>query len=141
MEDASDNDLLEKSSETAKSLREAYTLARFAAGIRASDCRLVNDQFPDAEIRTHDKIKKLELTELMAPNRKRGAEYKSGAIYHEPQTLTSGNWIYRFVELVFKKSDYYGHSMHCDLVIDNNQVFLSKLPEHSRLHSLLIKEL
>jgi hypothetical protein len=145
MQNVSYDELLVKSSETAKSLREAFILARFSAGIRASDCRLVDSQFPDAEIRTNEIVTKLEFTELMDSERKRGAESKSGnkAILIGDRVLKRNFelWIYWFVERVFKKTNHYNQAMNCDLVIYNNADLFRNLHELPRLHSLLAKEL
>lgn len=144
MESASDKELLVKSSETAKSLREAFILARFSAGIGANDCRLINCNFPDAETRNSESVKQLELTELIDPERKRGAEFKSGnkLIHIDDKTLKRNSelWIYWFVECVFKKGNHYGKAVNCDLVIYNNADVFRNFHELPTLHSLLAKE-
>lgn len=142
-----DQALFVRSSEYAKSYREAWILGRFAQGLLAQNCRLIADDFPDAEVCLPNIVMRVEIVELDDLVRCRGDEYKSSALGTKSSDTRairrlSENWQDWFVGKVRSKIQKYETSAHgVDLLISNNLGFYRQLDELPQLSRMLANQI
>jgi len=82
---------------SAVTMRDAWTVGRYAALTGADVVRLGDDRWPDGNLRYGNRLVNVEATEAWEPGRRRGDEYM--AAHHDPgRRVTSDpieNWIRR----------------------------------------------
>ena len=142
-----DQALFVRSGEPAKSYREAWIIGRFAKGLLARNCRLIADNFPDAEVGLPDSVIKVEIAELLGPDRRRGDEYRNASqqiALSVPRSIQrlGERWQGWFVNIVRSKSKKYPTSAHdVDLLIYNNLEFYRQLDELPQLSRMLATQI
>lgn len=140
-------ELFVRSSDQAKSFREAWIIGKFAKALLARSCRLIDDDFPDAEVYLPNTVMSVEIAELDDPDRRRGDEYRNasqGVTSSDPRAIQrlSRDWQGWLVNIVRSKSHRYGTSANgVDLLIFNNLEFYRQLDELPQLSHMLASQI
>jgi hypothetical protein len=118
---------------------DAWVLAEFARLINAESVRLATEteRFPDGYVKVSGNCLKIEITEADRPGRRRGDEYKPGALRVTSELINSAETVATALEKAIERKVEKNYALPPTLIINLNLGVHGGRQEETKLESLI----